>query len=70
MFDVDLVAKTGGMRVLLGVLADGPEELAPTLVTTFLYLLDMPATRCYLNPGTDLEVCVSITFISASLHYH
>ena len=56
LLDVDLVARTGGMRVLLGVLSDGPEELAPTLVQTFLYLLDMPATRGYLNPGTDLEV--------------
>ncbi|KAH7098966.1 Rapamycin-insensitive companion of mTOR, N-term-domain-containing protein [Auriculariales sp. MPI-PUGE-AT-0066] len=59
LLDVDLVSRTGGMRVLLGVLAEGPEEMAPTLATTFLYLLDMPATRGYLNPGTDLEIALS-----------
>lgn len=59
LLDIDLVARTGGMRVLLSVLAEGPEEFAPVLVTTFLYVIDAPSTRAYLNPGTDLEIALS-----------
>ncbi|EJD50823.1 hypothetical protein AURDEDRAFT_111977 [Auricularia subglabra TFB-10046 SS5] len=59
MLDIDLVFRTGGMRVLLSVLAEGPEEFASVLVTTFLYIIDMPATRGYFNPGTDLEIALS-----------
>ncbi|KZV78009.1 hypothetical protein EXIGLDRAFT_83859, partial [Exidia glandulosa HHB12029] len=59
LLDIDLVARTGGMRVLLSVLAEGPEEFAPVLVTTFLYVIDTPSTRAYLNPGTDLEIALS-----------
>lgn len=56
LVDIDLVARSGGMRVLLQVLADGPPELAPVITMAFLYIVDAPRTRAYLNPGSDLEV--------------
>jgi len=56
LIDIDLVSRTGGLRVLLQALADGPHELAPAIVTAFLYLVDAPRTRSYLHPGSDLEV--------------
>ena len=58
LIDVDLMARTGGMRVLLQLLADGPAEIVPLLATAFLYVIDTPKTRSYLHAGTDLEVCL------------
>lgn len=31
-------------------------ELGPILAATFLYIVDSPRARYYLNLGTDLEV--------------
>lgn len=56
LIDIDLVAKTGGLRALLHALGEGPPELAPLLAEAFLYIIDLPKTRAYLNLGTDLEV--------------
>lgn len=55
LIDIELVAKTGGIRVLLNVLAEGPLELAPLLTPVFLYIADSPRTRAYLHAGIDLE---------------
>ena len=54
--DVALVARTGGIRLLLHALSEGPAELAPIISSAFLYIVDSPRTRAYLHPGTDLEV--------------
>jgi rapamycin-insensitive companion of mTOR len=56
MIDIDLLARCGGLRVLLHSLAEGPGELTPLLASTFLYIVDLPQTRSYLRPGSDLEV--------------
>lgn len=56
LIDVELVARTEGIRVLLQALADGPHEISPILANAFLYLVDSPRTRVYLKPGVDLEV--------------
>ena len=56
LIDIDLMFHCGGLRILLQALAEGPVELAPTIVTAFLYVVDAPRTRLYFNPGTDLEV--------------
>lgn len=56
LIDIELVARTGGIRVLLHALAEGPLEMAPILASAFLYIADSPRTRAYLHPGTDLEV--------------
>jgi hypothetical protein len=44
------------MRFLLHALGEGPLEMGPLLAATFLYIIDSPRTRAYLNVGTDLEV--------------
>lgn len=56
MVDIDLLARCGGLRVLLHSLSEAPGELTPLLASTFLYIVDLPRTRCYLRPGSDLEV--------------
>jgi len=56
MIDIDLLARCGGLRVLLHSLAEAPGELTPLLASTFLYIVDLPRTRGYLRPGSDLEV--------------
>ena len=56
LIDIDLMARTGGIRVLLHALAEGPIEMAPLLSAAFLHIIDAPRTRTYLRPGTDLEV--------------
>ncbi|CAL1712811.1 unnamed protein product [Somion occarium] len=59
LIDVELVARAGGIRVLLHALAEGPLEMAPLLASAFLYIVDSPRTRAYLHPGTDLEMALS-----------
>ena len=56
LIDIELVARTGGIRVLLQMLADGPLEISQLLTPIFLYIVDLPRTRNYLHAGTDLEV--------------
>lgn len=58
LIDIDLVARTGGIRFLLHVLGDGPVEITPILASAFLHIVDSPRTRAYLHVGTDLEVCM------------
>lgn len=50
------MARTGGIKLLLHQLAEGPPEMAPMLSSAFLHIVDSPRTRAYLMPGTDLEV--------------
>lgn len=56
------MVRTGGVRVLLHSLADGPLEMAPLLTSAFLHIADSPRTRAYLHPGTDLEVRTFLYF--------
>ena len=56
LVDIDLMARTGGMQVILQAIFDGPPESGPILATSFLYIIDAPKTRSYLHPGTDIEV--------------
>ncbi|KAI0755187.1 Rapamycin-insensitive companion of mTOR, N-term-domain-containing protein [Daedaleopsis nitida] len=55
LIDIELMARTGGIRVLLHAIAEGPPEMAPLLSAAFLHIIDSPKTRAYLHPGTDLE---------------
>lgn len=50
------------MRPLFQSLADGPAEVAPILAMAFLYIVDAPQTRPYVNSGTDLEVNLSFPY--------
>ena len=56
LMDIDLLARSGGMKVLLHVLGDGPNELAPIIASAFLHIIDSPRTRASLCVGTDIEV--------------
>jgi rapamycin-insensitive companion of mTOR len=56
LIDVDLIARTGGIRFLLHALGEGPLEMGPMLAATFLHIIDSPRSRSYLCAGTDLEV--------------
>lgn len=58
LIDVELIARTGAIRILLHALGEGPLEMAPMLSSAFLHLADSPRTREYLHIGTDLEVCI------------
>lgn len=57
LLDIDLVARTGGIRFLLHALGEGPVEIGPILAATFLHIIDSPRTRAYLKLGVDVEVC-------------
>ncbi|KZT18431.1 hypothetical protein NEOLEDRAFT_1125374 [Neolentinus lepideus HHB14362 ss-1] len=59
LIDIELMSRTGGIRLLLHVLAEGPLEIAPILALTFLHVVDSPSTRVYLHPGTDFEIALS-----------
>ncbi|PWY98657.1 hypothetical protein BCV70DRAFT_178261, partial [Testicularia cyperi] len=59
IFDVRLLINGGGLRSTLQALTEGPIDFAPTLVQSFLYLVDMPGTRQHLRPGVDLEIAMS-----------
>ncbi|RXW24422.1 hypothetical protein EST38_g1410 [Candolleomyces aberdarensis] len=59
LMDIDLLARSGGMKVLLHVLGDGPSELAPIIASAFLHIIDSPRTRASLCVGTDIEVALS-----------
>ncbi|EDR13794.1 uncharacterized protein LACBIDRAFT_309182 [Laccaria bicolor S238N-H82] len=59
VLDIDLVARTGGIRFLLHVLGEGPVEITPILAAAFLHIVDSPRTRAYLRVGTDLEMALS-----------
>lgn len=56
LIDIDLVARTGGIRFLLHALGEGPTEMGPILASAFLYIVDSPRTRSFLRVGSDLEV--------------
>ncbi|KAF9004644.1 Rapamycin-insensitive companion of mTOR, N-term-domain-containing protein [Cyathus striatus] len=59
LIDIDLVARTGGIRLLLHILGEGPVEITPILASAFLHIVDSPRTRDYLSVGTDLELALS-----------
>jgi rapamycin-insensitive companion of mTOR len=58
LLDIDLVARTGGIRFLLHALGEGPVELGPILAATFLHIIDSPRTRAYLRVGIDVEIAL------------
>ncbi|GJJ15545.1 hypothetical protein Clacol_009823 [Clathrus columnatus] len=59
ILDVELMYRTGGIRILIQAISDGPTELAPLFVSAFLYIVDAPRTRVYLRPEVDLENVLS-----------
>jgi hypothetical protein len=64
LVDMDLMARSGGIRTLMHVLAEGPLELGQMISSAFLYIVDFPKTREYLIPGQELEVRPTSTIFS------
>ncbi|KAH7885334.1 Rapamycin-insensitive companion of mTOR, N-term-domain-containing protein [Phlebopus sp. FC_14] len=58
LLDVDLVARSGGIRFLLHALGEGPVEIGPILAATFLHIIDSPRARAYLRLGIDVEIAL------------
>jgi len=42
LIDMELMARCGGIRVLLHALAEGPSEVTPLLASVFLHIIDSP----------------------------
>lgn len=70
LIDIDLASRTGVLRFLLHVLGEGPVEITPILASVFLYLVDSPRTRAYVQVGTDLEVSHSSDFVDLCLYIY
>ncbi|KAF9221011.1 hypothetical protein BS17DRAFT_786363, partial [Gyrodon lividus] len=58
LLDIDVVARSGGIRFLLHALGEGPVEIGPILAATFLHIIDSPRTRAYLRLGIDVEIAL------------
>lgn len=68
-----VVAQANGMKTLLNTVLDSKfEDIAESIIVSFLYIADHPLLRRFLRPKYDLEVCIpliSINFAnSQSLH--
>lgn len=57
--DTGLLIRGGGLRSVLQTLNDGPFELAPSILSLLLSLMDLPRTRHLFRPGFDLELALS-----------
>jgi rapamycin-insensitive companion of mTOR len=68
LLDIDLVARTGGIRFLLHALVEGPIEMGPLLASVFLRIIDSPKTRVYLRVGIDLEVVTMLNVLHRCLY--
>ncbi|ANB11878.1 Tsc11p [Sugiyamaella lignohabitans] len=53
------VSASGGIRVLLQSIIEGPYELSGSLSMAFAYVLDSPKNRGFLRGGRDLEYLIS-----------
>lgn len=57
IFDISLLTKAEGLRVVLQAFIEGPFDLSPHLALAFLPIMDLPGSRSQLRPGLDIEVC-------------
>ena len=55
LYDISLLTKAEGLRVVLQAFVEGPFELSPHLAAAFLPMMDLPETRSMLRPGLDIE---------------
>ncbi|KAI9798930.1 MAG: hypothetical protein M1825_004943 [Sarcosagium campestre] len=63
-----LLVSGGGVGPLTEILGDGSYEASESLVTAFLYQLDLPSRRKYLKAGHGLEIVFSVFTDSLSGH--
>lgn len=57
--NLPLLSLSGGLRVVLQLLLDGPYDLSPSLSLLFLSAFDRPESRQWLRPGVDVEVVLA-----------
>ncbi|KAK4048462.1 hypothetical protein OIO90_005793 [Microbotryomycetes sp. JL221] len=57
--DISLLVHSGGLRIILQTLSQGPFDLSLFLTNCFNYIMDKPGTRQYLRPGVDVEVTLT-----------
>ncbi|KAL2912185.1 hypothetical protein HK105_208318 [Polyrhizophydium stewartii] len=55
----ELACFSGGTKAMFAALLDGPPEMLDPIVSTFLHLLDSPASRRYIRPHVELEMVIS-----------
>ncbi|TPX33890.1 hypothetical protein SmJEL517_g03313 [Synchytrium microbalum] len=55
----ELLALSGGFKVLIQVLLEGPPELTMALTSAVIHILDSQVTRKYLRPAVELEAVIS-----------
>ncbi|KAM0234429.1 hypothetical protein ACHAPO_006314 [Fusarium lateritium] len=58
--DPALLVSSGGLGPLTEALAEGVYKAPESLASAFLYLLDSPQTRKYIQPGYGLEVLFTV----------
>ncbi|WOO81922.1 Target of rapamycin complex 2 subunit ste20 [Vanrija pseudolonga] len=59
LLDLECLLRADAFRIVLNALKDGPWELGLGITGSLLYLVNLPATREMLIPGSDVEVgCV------------
>lgn len=54
--DPQILAQSGGMKVMTDALEDSTYEASEGLTRVFLYLLDTPSNRRYVRPGYGLDI--------------
>ena len=64
IFDISLLTKAEGLRVVLQAFIEGPFDLSPHLALAFLPIMDLPGSRSQLRPGLDIEVCSVLSIAS------
>lgn len=62
VYDMALLTRSEGLRVILQSFVEGPPELSPYLALVFLPIMDMPDARRMLRPGLDIEVATLSLF--------
>lgn len=56
LLDLECLLRADAFRIVLNALKDGPWELGLGITGSMLYLVNLPATREMLIPGSDVEV--------------
>jgi rapamycin-insensitive companion of mTOR len=54
-----VVALSGGLKVIIPAIIDGPKELAETILYTLIYILDREDSRSYVRPYVEIEMLLA-----------
>lgn len=59
LLDPQLVKETGGFRLLLSLVSDGPHDFAPHVVSSWRLLFDRPSSREHFRANVDISPVIS-----------